>query len=90
MSRASGSLFISAISAWAKAAVLLIERDTDWPYKPHLVALDNDGQIEFWGAYGAISLRKILWLAEHSRAGRIVFLKLGADAKQFVDLFAEW
>ncbi|HYE76215.1 MAG TPA: hypothetical protein VEF04_22910, partial [Blastocatellia bacterium] len=54
-----------------------IERDLGWRYKPDLVALDDQGGIDFWGECGSVGLRKIGWLAKHSRAQRIVFFKWG-------------
>jgi uncharacterized protein YaeQ len=54
---------------------LEIERRIGLRYKPDLVALDATNQIEFWGECGAVSFRKIAWLAKHSGARRIVIFK---------------
>ncbi|HEX4946892.1 MAG TPA: YaeQ family protein [Blastocatellia bacterium] len=54
---------------------LEIERRLGLRYKPDLVALDATNQIEFWGECGAVSFRKIAWLAKHSSARRIVIFK---------------
>jgi uncharacterized protein YaeQ len=54
---------------------LEIERRIGLRYKPDLVALDDTNEIEFWGECGAVSFRKIAWLAKHSSARRIVIFK---------------
>jgi uncharacterized protein YaeQ len=64
-----------------------IERDLGWRYTPDLIALDGRGGVDFWGECGSVGLRKIAWLAKHSRARRIVFFKRGLTdqaAAQFV------
>ena len=54
---------------------LEIEQRIGLRYKPDLVALSDTNEIEFWGECGAVSFRKIAWLAKHSSAQRIVIFK---------------
>lgn len=65
---------------------LEIERRIGLRYKPDLVALDDTQQIEFWGECGAVSFRKIAWLAKHTRARRIVIFKFA----QTLQAVAQW
>jgi len=57
---------------------LEIERRLGGRYTPDVVALGPDGKPRFWGECGSVSLRKVAWLAKHSGAGEIAFVKLGA------------
>lgn len=66
---------------------LEIERDLGGRYKPDLVALNEQAGIDFWGECGSVGLRKIGWLAKHSGAKQIAFLKWGLTvmaAKSFI------
>ena len=65
---------------------LEIERRIGLRYKPDLVVLDHLNQIEFWGECGAVSFRKIAWLAKHSSARRIVIFKYA----QTPSALAQW
>ncbi len=65
---------------------LEIERRIGLRYKPDLIALDQVQQIEFWGECGAVSFRKIAWLAKHTRAQRIVIFKFA----QTLQAVAQW
>ncbi|MFN7927568.1 MAG: YaeQ family protein [Blastocatellia bacterium] len=65
---------------------LEIERRIGLRYKPDLVALSAVQQIEFWGECGAVSFRKIAWLAKHTRAERIVIFKFA----QTLQAAAQW
>jgi hypothetical protein len=63
---------------------LEIERDIGWRYRPDLIALDEREQIAFWGECGQVSVRKIAWLAKHSRAPHIVLFKNGTNPTNFI------
>lgn len=54
---------------------LEIERCIGLRYKPDLIALNETQQIAFWGECGAVSFRKIAWLAKHSHVQRLVIFK---------------
>lgn len=57
---------------------LEIERRMGGRYTPDVVAVAPDGRIRFWGECGTVSMRKSAWLAKHSGAGELAFVKLGA------------
>lgn len=57
---------------------LEIERNPGGRYTPDVSALGEDGRPLFWGECGSVSLRKVGWLAKHSGAREIAFVKLGA------------
>lgn len=68
---------------------LEVERDLGWRYTPDLVALDARGNIDFWGECGSVGLRKIAWLAKHSRAGQLAFFKFGLAAQSAAGFVAQ-
>jgi hypothetical protein len=57
-----------------------IETRLGWRYTPDVVSLDGDGRPRFWGECGSVSLRKVAWLAKHSGAAELAFVKLGGGA----------
>jgi hypothetical protein len=56
---------------------LEIERRLGGRYTPDVVALGEDGRVRFWGECGTVSMRKSAWLAKHSGAEALAFVKLG-------------
>ncbi len=58
---------------------LEVERPMGGRYTPDVVSVEEDGRVLFWGECGQVSLRKAAWLAKHSGAAEIAFVKLGAN-----------
>ena len=56
---------------------LEIERRLGGRYTPDVVALGEDGRVLFWGECGTVSMRKSAWLAKHSGAEALAFVKIG-------------
>lgn len=57
---------------------LEIERRLGGRYTPDVVALGEDGRPRFWGECGSVGMRKAAWLAKHSGADELAFVKIGA------------
>lgn len=53
-------------------------------YKPDLIAVDESGNLEFWGECGQNSLRKTHWILKHTRTKNLVLFKIGANTGQLV------
>jgi hypothetical protein len=58
---------------------LEIETRLGWRYTPVVVSLDG-GRPRFWGECGSVSMRKVAWLAKHSGASELAFVKLGGGS----------
>jgi hypothetical protein len=56
---------------------LEIERRLGGRYTPDVVAVGADGRVRFWGECGTVGMRKAGWLAKHSGAERLAFVKIG-------------
>jgi hypothetical protein len=59
---------------------LEIETRLGWRYTPDVVSFDEAGRPRFWGECGSVSLRKVAWLAKHSGADCLAFVKLGGGS----------
>jgi hypothetical protein len=57
---------------------LEVERRLGGRYTPDVVALGADGRVRFWGECGTVSMRKAAWLAKHSGAEELAFVKIAA------------
>lgn len=68
----------------SRYATLEIERDIGWRYRPDLIALAENQQIAFWGECGQVSMRKVAWLAKHSRAEHIVLFRNGVSPANLI------
>lgn len=55
---------------------LEVERNLGGRYTPDLVSVDAEGRPRFWGECGSVSMRKVVWLAKHSGAGELAFVKI--------------
>ena len=57
---------------------LEVERSLGGRYTPDLVEVDAGGRPRFWGECGSVSMRKAAWLAKHSGAEELAFVKIRA------------
>ena len=64
---------------------LEIERRVGLRYKPDLISVGADGNFDLWGECGLNSIRKTAWLMKHSRARRVVLLKINYGAEQLAE-----
>ena len=64
---------------------LEVERSVGLRYKPDLIAMAPNGEFEFWGECGLISVRKTVWLAKHSAAKRLTLFKIDFGLTQLTD-----
>ena len=55
---------------------LEVERAVGLRYKPDLIAVAPNGEFDFWGECGLITIRKTVWLAKHSGAKRLTLFKI--------------
>ncbi len=61
---------------------LQIEVKVGLRYKPDLISVDDDGQFDFWGECGLVSMTKTAWILKHSSAKRVAIFKIGTEAEQ--------
>lgn len=64
---------------------LEVERSVGLRYKPDLVAVAANGEFDFWGECGLITIRKTVWLAKHSGAKRLTLFKIDHGLAQLTD-----
>ena len=64
---------------------LEVERSVGLRYKPDLIAMAPDGEFDFWGECGLITIRKTIWLAKHSGAKRLTLFKIDFGLAQLAD-----
>jgi hypothetical protein len=73
---------------WAMFAAeyphLEIEVKVGLRYKPDLIAIDANGDFDFWGECGANSLRKTAWILKHTRTKKLVLFKIGVNSDQII------
>jgi hypothetical protein len=68
---------------------LEVERPVGLRYKPDLVAVGANGEFDFWGECGLITVRKTVWLAKHSGAKRLTLFKINFGVEQLADQLRE-
>lgn len=68
-------------------ASLEVERSVGLRYKPDLIATGTNGEFDFWGECGLITVRKTIWLAKHSGAKRLTLFKINYGVDQLADQF---
>jgi hypothetical protein len=64
---------------------LKVELSVGLRYKPDLIAIGADGEIDLWGECGLITVRKTIWLAKHSGAKRLTLFKINYGVDQLAD-----
>lgn len=64
---------------------LSIETKLEMRYTPDLIAINTDGDFDFWGECGQNSLHKTHWILKHTRTPNLVLFKIGLRPASFIN-----
>lgn len=58
-------------------------------YKPDLIAVNQEGNFDFWGECGQNSIRKTHWILKHTRTEKMVLFKISSSVEQLIKQIRE-
>ena len=58
-------------------------------YKPDLIAVNEEGDFDFWGECGQNSIRKTHWILKHTHTEKMVLFKISSSVEQLIKQIRE-